>query len=95
MKKRLWLIALTLAAVLVLLSGSVLADGPEPVARIGVKEYATLDAAVSAAVEGETIEVLADCTTEGLNLSKTLTIQGAEDAANLPTITFKKYGIAI
>ena len=95
MKKRLWLIALTLAAVLVLLSGSVLADGPEPVARIGVKEYATLDAAVSAAVEGETIEVLADCTTEGLNLSKTLTIQGAEDAANLPTITFKKYGIAL
>ena len=94
-KRRLWLIALTLAAVLVLLSGSVLADEPESVARIGKTEYATLDAAVSAAVEGETIEVLADCTTEGLNLSKTLTIQGAEDAANLPTITFTKYGIAL
>ena len=54
-KRRLWLIALTLAAVLVLLSGSVLADESEHVARIGGTEYTTLDEAVSAAAEGATI----------------------------------------
>ena len=75
MKKRLWLIALTLAAVLVLLSGSVLADETEPVARIGETEYTTLDKAVLAAEEGATIEILSDCTLE-TGFNKTLTFTG-------------------
>ena len=94
MKKRLWLITLMLSSVLVLLSGSVLAD-PVPVARIGATEYVTLDEAMTNAEEGATIEILADCTTLGFNLSKTLTIKGAEGLSKLPTITFEEYGIAL
>ena len=47
-----------------------------PVAQIGSTTYATLDEAVAAAAEGDVIELLADATTSGLNLSKNLTIDG-------------------
>ena len=56
-------------------------------------EYETLDAAIEAAKNGERIEVLADCTTAGLELRKDLTIQGT--AENKPTITFTDKGIAL
>lgn len=48
-----------------------------PVAQIGSTTYATLDEAVAAAAEGDVIELLADATTSGLNLSKNLTIGSA------------------
>ena len=64
------------------------------VAKIGDEEYETLDAAVAAASDGAIIELLADATTEGLNLDKALTIQAAEGVEK-PTITFTKYGIAL
>lgn len=70
-----------------------LADGP--VAQIGGDTYETLDAAVEAAADGATIELLQDATTEGLNLSKNLTIQAAEGVTEKPTVTFTKYGIAL
>ena len=57
--------------------------------------YATLDAAIEAAADEATIELLADATTDGMNLSKTLVIQAAEGLAQKPTITFKEYGIAL
>lgn len=74
--------------------------GAETVAKIGAIGYETLDAAVAAAVDGDTIIVLGDCTTEGLNLSKDLTIQGLErlegtKEGTKPKITFTKYGIAL
>ena len=56
-------------------------------------EYETLDAAIAEAGNGATIEVLADCTTAGLELRKDLTIQGT--AENKPTITFTDKGIAL
>ena len=56
-------------------------------------KYETLDAAIEAAEDGATIEVLANCETAGLNLSKKLTIQGT--AENKPTITFTDKGIAL
>ena len=66
------------------------------VAQIGETKYKTLDEAVKAAADGAVIKLLADCTTEaGLNLSKNLTIQAAEDLKNKPTVTFIKYGIAL
>ena len=68
-------------------------DGDDPVCKIGDTGYATLDEAVKAAADGDTITVLKDCTTEGLNLSKNLTIAGADGSK--PAITFKKYGIAL
>lgn len=55
------------------------------------EEYKTLDEAVAAAADGDTIKLLADCETEGLNLSKNLTIDGEEKY----TITFTEYGIAL
>ena len=74
--------------------------GAETVAKIGDNEYETLDAAVAAAVDGDTIIVLGDCTTEGLNLSKDLTIRGLErlegtKEGTKPKITFMTYGIAL
>ena len=68
---------------------------PKNAAQIGNNKYETLDAAIEAAGDGATIEVLADCTTAGLNLSKDLTIQGAEGLEPKPTIKFTKNGIAL
>lgn len=65
------------------------------VAQIGDATYATLDDAVAAAADGATIELLADATTSGLNLSKNLTIQAAEGLETKPTVTFTQYGIAL
>ncbi len=84
----------TLAALLLslaMLPATAFAD--EGVAQIGGTTYATLDEAVTAAADGDTITVLADCETAGLNLSKNLTIMGAENVN--PTITFNTYGIAL
>ena len=58
-------------------------------------EYETLDAAIAEAGNGATIEVLANCTTAGLELRKDLTIQGAESLKPEPTITFNDKGIAL
>ena len=58
-------------------------------------EYETLDAAIAEAGNGATIEVLADCTTAGLELRKDLTIKGAESLKSEPTITFTDKGIAL
>ena len=60
------------------------------VAKIGDTTYATLDAAIAAAADGDTIVLLQDCTTEGMNLSKNLTIDGQNHK-----IDFTTYGIAL
>lgn len=59
-------------------------------ARIGETLYATLDEAVAAAADGDTINVLKDCSTEGLNLSKSIAIEGDGHK-----IGFYKNGIAL
>ena len=59
-------------------------------AKIGDTEYETLDQAVAAAVDGAEIQLLKDCTTAGLNLSKDITINGGGY-----TITFNDKGIAL
>ena len=65
------------------------------VAKIEENEYPTLDEAVEAAEDGATIELLADATTKGWNLTKSLTITSAPDLAEKPTVTFEKDGIAL
>lgn len=72
----------------------------QPVARFNGREFAALDAALEAANvkkggEPVVIELLADATTEGLNLSRDVTIQAATFIAKKPTVTFTKYGIAL
>ena len=90
MKKR--MLAGVLALVMILGILPVMAMAADPVAKIGESEYASLDEAVAAANDGDTIQVLKDCTTEGLNLSKNLTFDGGETK---PTITFTDKGIAL
>lgn len=79
--------AMALACALVLVP-SAYADGA--VARIGETEYNTFDEAVAAAKNGETVTLLADAETAGLNLSKDLTIDGGGNA-----LKFTDKGIAL
>lgn len=79
--------AMALVCALVMVP-SAYADGA--VARIGEREYNTFDEAVAAAKNGETVTLLADAETAGLNLSKDLTIDGAGHALN-----FTDKGIAL
>ena len=62
----------------------------DPVAKIGETGYATLDDAVAAAKNGETIELRKDAETAGLNLDKDLTIDGGGHA-----LKFTDKGIAL
>ena len=60
------------------------------VAKIGEQSYATLDEAIAAAKSDDTIVLVANATTQGINMKGDLTINGAGN-----TITFEKDGIAI
>lgn len=83
------MLAMTLVCALVL-APSAYADGA--VARIDEtgSEYNTFDEAVAAAKNSETVTLLADAKTAGLNLSKDLTIDGDGHALN-----FTDKGIAL
>ena len=62
--------------------------------KLRKNEYPTLDEAVEAAEDGATIELLADATTKGWNLTKSLTITSAPGSGGKATVTFEKDGIA-
>lgn len=79
--------AMALVCALVLVP-SAYADGA--VARIGETEYNTFDEAVADAENGETVTLLDDAETAGLNLSKDLTIDGGGNA-----LKFSDKGIAL
>ena len=69
---------------------------PTAVAEINGILYDTLDDAIAAAVDGDTIEVLQDCTSSGINLTKDLTIEGQKNSNGLyPIIKFTDKGIAL
>ena len=95
MSKKILAILMAVAMAFSLLPATALAEENKPVAKVGDVTYTSLDAAVEAAKDTDdaVIDVLADCTTAGLNLSKKLTIQGT--AENKPTITFTDKGIAL
>ena len=95
MSKKIVAMLMAVAMAFSLLPVTVLAEENKPVAKVGDVTYTSLDAAVKAAKDTEVIDVLADCTTAGLNLSKNLTIQGAEGLKSKPTITFNDKGIAL
>lgn len=80
--------AMALICALVLVP-SAYADGA--VARIGEIEYNTFDEAVDAAKNGETVTLLDNAETTGLNLSKDLTIDGEGKFA----LNFTDKGIAL
>ncbi len=97
MSKKIVAMLMAVAMAFSLLPVTVLAEENKPVAKVGDVTYTSLDDAVEAAknTDDAIIDVLADCTIAGLNLSKNLTIQGAEGLESEPTITFNKEGIAL
>lgn len=97
MSKKIVAMLMAVAMAFSLLPVTVLAEENKPVAKVGDVTYTSLDAAVEAAKDTDdaVINVLADCTTAGLNLSKKLTIQGAEGLKPKPTIKFTDKGIAL
>ena len=62
-------------------------------AKINETAYDTLDAAIQAAAEGDTIVLLGNCTTTGMNLQTSLTIQSEEGQHY--TVNFVDKGIAL
>ena len=106
MKKRILSALLTLGMVLTMLPVSVFAtenDGAPTGKTVYVDEnetpsdiyYTDLDTALAAVSDGDTIKLAHDVTTEGFNLSNSVTIEAAEDLTEKPTITFEDKGIAL
>ena len=91
-KSKFLALVLCIMMVLSVLPAGVMADEGSFVAAIGETKYETLDAAVAAAEDGATINLLANCETNGLNLFKNLTIDGGE---NKYSVVFKELGIAL
>lgn len=84
------LLAILLALVMVLAVVPAFAEGE--VAQIGGTKYATLDEAIEKAADSDTIVLLADCETAGINLNKDLSIDGGESKY---TVKFNDRGIAL
>lgn len=97
MSKKIVAMLMAVAMAFSLLPVTAFAEEGTPVAKIGETEYTSLDAAIIAAKDtnNAVIEVLTNCETTGLNLTKNLTIQGAEGLESKPTITFTDKGIAL
>ncbi|MGN0770625.1 MAG: hypothetical protein ACI4N0_07940 [Christensenellales bacterium] len=84
------LLAILLALIMMLTMIPAFAEGE--VAQIGETKYATLDEAIEKAADSDTIVLLADCETAGINLNKDLSIDGGTDKH---TVRFTQYGIAL
>lgn len=93
MSKKILAILMAVAMAFSLLPVTVFAEGETPVAQVGETPYTSLDAAIEAAGDGATVKVLADCTTNGFNLSKNIILEG--NSEKKPTITFNEKGIAL
>ena len=87
-----WVMAAAMVISMLPISAMASGTGSDYVAQIGDTQYATLDEAIEAATDGATIELLADTTSEGFHLYKSLTIKGVDGK---PTITFPNQGIFI
>lgn len=92
-------VAVVLGAPLAAMAADGDGEGPMAVAQITrdgeTIPYDTLDAAIGAAQDGETIELLANATTGGIILrDKSITISGSEDL-DRPSVEFTDRGIAL
>lgn len=85
-----WLGVLLTALVLTLVQAPSAALAEGNVARVGDVEYATFDEAFAAAADGQTITLLTDATTRGLDVSKDVTVDGGGH-----TLTFVEKGIGL
>ena len=85
-----WLGVLLTALVLTFVQAPSAALAEGNVARVGDAEYATFDEAFAAAADGQTVTLLADATTKGLDVSKDVTVDGAGHS-----LAFVEKGIAL
>lgn len=85
MKNRIFSFLLTLTLILTVIPMAVSAANDE--AKIGSVLYATLGDAITAAKDGETVEVLKNCNFAGMKISKNITVKGADGLAEKPLIT--------
>lgn len=85
-----WLGVLLTALVLAIAQAPATALAEGGVAKVGDAEYATFDEAFAAATDGQTVTLLADATTKGLDVKKDVTIDGAGHS-----LAFVERGIAL
>ena len=85
-----WLGVLLTALVLTFVQAPSAALAEGGVAKVGDAEYATFDEAFAAATDGQTVTLLADATTRGLDVSKDVTVDGAGHS-----LAFAEKGIAL
>lgn len=85
MKKQIFSFLLALTLILTVIPVAVSAADEE--ARIGTTLYATLGEALTAAKDGDTVEVLKDCNFAGMTVSKNITVKGMDGLEPKPMIT--------
>ena len=85
MKNRIFSFLLTLTLILTVIPMAVSAADDE--AKIGSVLYATLGEAITAAKDGDTVEVLKNCSFAGMTISKNITVKGAAGLDEKPLIT--------
>lgn len=85
-----WLGVLLTALVLTFVQAPSTALAEGNVARVGNIEYATFDEAFAAAADGQTITLLANATTKGLDVRKDVTVDGAGNS-----LAFVEKGIGL
>ena len=81
-------LSMVLALILALLAvpfGSFAEEAP--VAQIGTTTYQSLNDAINEATEGQTVEVLRDCSTAGVTITKSITLKAKEGLDKKPLIT--------
>lgn len=85
-----WLGVLLTALVLTFVQAPSAALAEGGVAKVGDAEYATFDEAFAAATDGQTVTLLANATTKGLDVRKDVTVDGAGHS-----LAFVEKGIAL
>ena len=85
MKKQIFSFLLALTLILTVIPMAVSAADDE--AKIGSVLYATLGEAITAAKDGDTVEVLKNCSFAGMTISKNITVKGAAGLDEKPLIT--------
>ena len=87
MKKQIFSFLLALTLILTVIPVAVSAADEE--ARIGSTLYATLDQALTAAEGGDVVEVLKDCKSKGMTITKNITVKGMDGLEPKPMVTFE------
>lgn len=87
MKKQIFSFLLALTLILTVIPVAVSAAGYE--AKIGSVQYDTLDQALTAAKDGDIVEVLKDCKSKGMTITKNITVKGMDGLEPKPMVTFE------